>query len=74
MQTVAKYLGFVAVAGLLAAGPAFAQAAKPATPMKAMPKERSAISIKCSKDADAKKLHGKERKKFRADCMKAGKM
>ena len=40
---------------------------------KAAPKERSAISKKCSADADAKKLHGKERKAFRASCMKDGK-
>jgi psiF repeat len=26
------------------------------------------ISIQCSKEADAKKLHGAERKKFRAKC------
>jgi hypothetical protein len=28
-------------------------------------------SIECSKEADAKGLHGKERKKFRAECKKA---
>jgi|GEM_PF-3458954 len=32
--------------------------------------ERSAKSKECSAQADAKKLHGKERKKFRAACMK----
>jgi hypothetical protein len=32
--------------------------------------ERSAKSIDCSKQADAKTLHGKERKKFRATCMR----
>lgn len=32
--------------------------------------ERSAKSLDCSKQADAKTLHGKERKKFRAACMK----
>ena len=38
---------------------------------------RTAISLECSKQADAKGLHGKERKKFRAKCKrdatKAGK-
>jgi psiF repeat len=28
-------------------------------------------SIECSKEADAKGLHGKERKKFRAECKKS---
>ena len=32
------------------------------------PKERSAKSIECSKQADAKGLHGKERQKFRSKC------
>jgi hypothetical protein len=41
-----------------------AAAAKPFTP-------KTEISKKCSADADAKKLHGTERKKFRATCMKA---
>ena len=33
-------------------------------------KPRSAASLECSKQADAKGLHGKERKKFRATCKK----
>lgn len=36
-------------------------------------KPRSAESIECSKQADAKGLHGKPRKEFRASCMKAAK-
>jgi hypothetical protein len=46
---------------------------KPAT---AAAKPRTAASIECSKEADAKNLHGKERKAFRASCksaIKAGK-
>jgi hypothetical protein len=31
---------------------------------------RTAKSIECSKLADAKKLHGKERREFRAKCKK----
>jgi hypothetical protein len=31
---------------------------------------RSAKSIECSKQADAKALHGKERRVFRAKCLK----
>jgi hypothetical protein len=48
---------------------AFAQApAAPAAPKPA----RSAISIECSKQADAQHLHGKDRKTFRATCKKKG--
>jgi hypothetical protein len=32
------------------------------------PVERTAKSIECSKQADAKGLHGKERQKFRSEC------
>jgi hypothetical protein len=50
---------------------AFAQA--PAAPPANAPKPtRSAISIECSKQADAKSLHGKDRAKFRATCKKSG--
>jgi hypothetical protein len=61
-----------AVASLLLAGPAFAQTAAPATKSETaaakMTKPHSAASIECSKEADAKGLHGKARKKFRAEC------
>lgn len=33
-------------------------------------KPRTAISLDCSKQADAKGLHGKPREKFRNDCKK----
>ena len=65
---------------LLFAGPALAQttapaaksdAAAPAATDKKTSKPRTAASIECSKEADAKGLHGKERKKFRSDCKKA---
>jgi hypothetical protein len=62
---------------LLLAGPAFAQtpaksdATAPAATDKKMAKPRTAASLECSKEADAKGLHGKERKKFRAECKKA---
>ena len=35
---------------------------------KTAPKERSAKSIECSKLADQKGLHGKERQAFRSKC------
>jgi len=40
-------------------------------PAQAKP-ERSAISLECSKQADAKKLHGEARKTFRSACKKNG--
>lgn len=36
-------------------------------------KPRSAASLECSKEADAKGLHGKDRKKFRSECKKNAK-
>ena len=33
-------------------------------------KPRTAASLECSKEADAKGLHGKERRKFRSECKK----
>lgn len=45
-------------------------AAKMTPKAKAPEKPRSAESIECSKQADAKGLHGKPRKTFRATCMK----
>jgi hypothetical protein len=55
-------------------GAAFADTAPAPAPAKpaSAPVAHSAKSIECSKEADAKGLHGKERKKFRAEC-KAGK-
>jgi psiF repeat len=40
------------------------------TDKKVPAKPRTAQSIECSKQADAKALHGKERKAFRAKCKK----
>ena len=63
---------------LLFATPVFAQttaapAAKSdaAAPMAKPAKVHSPESIECSKEADTKGLHGKERKKFRSECKKA---
>ena len=50
----------------LCAATAFAQTTKAPAPAK----PRTAESIECSKQADAKGLKGKERKKFRAKCKK----
>ncbi|MDA9432569.1 PsiF family protein [Bradyrhizobium sp. CCBAU 51627] len=78
-MTLASRLAVVAIASLFATGTAFAQTAAPAaktdatTTEKKAPKERSAESLECSKQADAKGLHGKERKKFRSECIKSAK-
>ncbi|WP_027552341.1 PsiF family protein [Bradyrhizobium sp. Cp5.3] len=79
-MNLASRLAAVALVSLFATGTAFAQTAAPAaktdpaaTTDKKAPKERSAESLDCSKQADAKGLKGKERKKFRRECMKEAK-
>jgi len=54
---------------VIGAGAALAQtapAAKPASP------DKQAVSKACSDQANAKGLHGKERKKFRSECKRNG--
>jgi|LNFM01.1.fsa_nt_gb anti-sigma28 factor (negative regulator of flagellin synthesis) len=54
-----------------AAPKAPAAAAPAATAPKGVPKKASTPEgIECSKQADEKKLHGKERKTFRAKCVR----
>jgi CelD/BcsL family acetyltransferase involved in cellulose biosynthesis len=64
--------GLALATSLLFAGSAFAQttapAAAPAATEKKAEKPRTAASLECSKEADAKGLKGKERKKFRSEC------
>ncbi|MCK1652915.1 phosphate starvation-inducible protein PsiF [Bradyrhizobium sp. 149] len=83
-MTFTSRLAVVALASLFATGTAFAQAAAPAAKAdtktttaaptdKKAPKEHSAESLECSKQADAKALKGKERKNFRRECMKEAK-
>ncbi len=59
-------------ASLMLAGSAFAQTPAPAPAAPAAKastaKPHSAASVECSTEADAKGLHGKERKKFRSKC------
>jgi hypothetical protein len=83
MMTFASRAAAAAVASLLLMSPVFAQSTTPAPAAKTAPapkaapaekkaeKPRSAASLQCSKDADAKTLHGKERKKFMSECKKA---
>jgi len=82
MMKISSLATATALASLLLMGSAFAQttapAAKDATKTetkapaeKKAEKPRTAESLECSKEADAKGLHGKERKKFRSECRKA---
>ena len=50
-----------------------APAEKMAPADKTAEKPRTAASLECSKQADAKGLHGTERRKFRSDCKKTAK-
>ncbi len=69
MKSVSRLVLFAAVAGFTLS-PAFAQSttSTPATTAPAATPTHSAKSIECSKEADAKGLHGKKRKKFRSEC------
>jgi hypothetical protein len=81
MMTISSRAAAAALASLFLASSAFAQTTTaPSTstpaataPAKKAEKPRSPESLECSKQADEKGLHGKERKKFRSDCMKEAK-
>jgi invasion protein IalB len=81
MMTLSSRAAVTVVASLFLACSAYAQTttapatSKPAatTPAKEAEKPRSPESIACSKQADEKGLHGKERHKFRSQCMKDAK-
>ena len=81
MTKISSLATATAVASLLLMGAASAQTAAPAkteatkTEAKApaekkAEKPRTAASLECSKEADAKGLKGKERRKFRSECKK----
>jgi hypothetical protein len=79
MTTITSRAAAAAFASLIFASVAFAQSttttpapgAAPAKTTSAKP--RSPESLECSKQADEKGLKGKERKKFRKECMKEAK-
>jgi psiF repeat len=67
IMRISTFVSAIAL-GVLLSGSAFAlDAAAPAPDAAA----RAAKSAECSKQADAKGLHGKDRKKFREECKKA---
>jgi psiF repeat len=75
MMTLSSRAAAIAIASLFLMGSAFAETPAPATPAPAAkaPVVHSAASLECSKEADAKGLHGKERKKFRSECKREAK-
>jgi hypothetical protein len=86
MMTISSRAAAAAIASLFLISSAFAQTTTPApapatkmapmekmAPEKKAEKPRSAASLECSKQADAKDVHGKERKKFMSECKKAAK-
>ena len=64
---------FLASAALAQTTTAPAASTAATTPAKKAEKPRSPESMECSKQADEKGLHGKERHKFRSECMKEAK-
>jgi len=82
MMTISSRAAAAAFASLFLISTAFAQTTAPVAPApaakmapaeKTVEKPRTAASLQCSKDADAKNVHGKERKKFMSECKKAAK-
>jgi CelD/BcsL family acetyltransferase involved in cellulose biosynthesis len=81
MMKITSRAAATAFASLLMMSFALAQTPAPATPApadkmapaKKAEKPRTAASLECSKEADAKGLKGKERKKFRSECKKEAK-
>jgi hypothetical protein len=69
-EGVMKGLVCAAVLSLMSIGAAFAQA--PTAPAKLSADEKKAISKTCSDQANQKDLKGKDRRKFRAACIKNG--
>jgi hypothetical protein len=68
-----KVLICAAVLSLVSIGATFAQPAAPASaPAKMSAEEKKAISKACSDQANQKGLRGKDRRKFRAACIKNG--
>lgn len=65
MKSLNALAAVAAAALLIGAGAVMAKEAKTAEA-----KVHTPESIECSKQADAKGLHGKERQKFRSECKK----
>jgi hypothetical protein len=73
MMTKSSVVAAILLSLAIGSGPAWAQDQPAAKPAKTeMSAEKKAISKACSDQANAKGLHGKERKKFRAECKRKG--
>ncbi len=77
MTTITSRAVAAAFASLIFASAAFAQStatpapgAAPAPAKATSTRQRSPESVECSKQADEKGLKGKERRKFRRECIK----
>ena len=80
-MTIKMLLATIGAVALLSVSPALAQTSAASTDKPAAAAAdkttaktkapRTAKSLECSKEADAKGLHGKERKKFRSECKKS---
>jgi invasion protein IalB len=84
MMNISSRAVATAFASLLLMSSAFAQTPAPAASAPAATaapaakaakteKPRTAASLECSKEADAKGVHGKERKKLMSECKKMAK-
>jgi hypothetical protein len=79
MMNISCRLAAVAVGSLFFASSALAQTTAPAAapaataPAKKAEKPRTPESLACSKEADEKNMHGKDRKKFMSQCKKDAK-
>jgi invasion protein IalB len=79
MINISRRIAAAALASLFFAGSALAQTTAPAaapaatTPAKKAEKPRTPESLACSKEADDKNIHGKDRKKFMSQCKKDAK-
>jgi hypothetical protein len=74
---LSQTIGVSAILLLFGSGIGFAQTPAPATPAPdtsapAAGPEAKGIAKECSQQATAKGLHGKDRRKFRAECKKTG--
>ena len=72
-MTIKMFFATLSTLALLSTGVAYAQTAatdKPAAAKKVQA-PRTEKSLECSKQADAKALHGKPRNKFMSTCKKA---
>ena len=71
MMTKSTVVAAIVFSLAIGTGAALAQSPPPAAdPAGAM--DKKAISKACSDQANAKNLHGKERKKFRSECKRKG--